>query len=833
MPNYEGNISPEEISSVVSQSNVQLQNVSRSLDQMNNRLDRMTDLFDKVRDYTQDEVKELNNYKKEISDVASAYRKLHGEKLKGMSDYSVALKAAEDRLEALSAAEKKAIEENKALRERTSRLQEATEGRMNKTKKKVIEEELNVRGKSAKELRKAAEEELKLTDKKFIQNRDIIRQSQREQEIQKKNLESAEKLKKIGDQRVNRRRGRGDLLEMASDLNLPGVSAAATIAKYGRRGAEEAGGGEGPGGLGGLLGGGMGLLRGGAIVAGGYTALQGYRAYRTAEQMAPVARTLAGQMGRGSVAARQQGVEAYGGYGGLENLQVMTQLNRALGGQAGAKQLHGVTDIANRFGLQREEVVGQAGAGFQAGMSPATAARDMQRIMMEAVKGGMDRSRVTQFTQEALSVQQDIFKATGENNAQAIAEAMSQLMKASGQGEQFLRGPAMQAFRGIDAAIKAAGRGQMQGPGAGTLFRAFGFGAGSQGGGAGTTEEYYNARRKMEGGLFGEKGASGKDILGRLNAVFNQYLKESGGNKKISNLRMADEMGLGIRQVEQLGGIRERAAKGQISKEDIKKLQELQEEAKDPMMRILDIQAKMDSNLAKLAGSDQGVAAVVSINTKILAAQESSLSALDTIARALTGQGTENRMGDILKVGAGAVGAGALFAPGKTAKAAGYLGKGIGALGSGAAALGGGGAAGLATTLGGVGIAGAAGYAAGTGINYLADKFTGQENQFGEKSNIFERGIGKAMTYLPEWAGGISDKKYQQMYGAAPRGAAGGGEGQQQMGPKLQVSDDKNTEATSANTAAIRQLTQMMGGQKGVPASHGPSPHKAVRGNIR
>jgi len=634
MPQNNDDIDASEISSLVTQSSAQLQQVHVALDKMNSQLSRMQDLFGKVRDYTQDEIRELNNYKSSVKQVADEYRALHAEQTKGMNDYSVALKAAEDRLQNLAETEKKAIEENTKLRERVGKIQANLDGRVSGQKKKSLQELFGMETASSKELRKRAADELTFSEKKIQKNRELIRQTQMEKDEAKKRLADAEKLSKLGQERVEserRRRGYGgtSALEVASDLNLPGVSQAAMIAKYARRGVESSGG-EDIGGFAGLAARGLGGLRGGliggSIAAGGYTMLQGYRAYQTAHQMAPMARTLAGQMGAGeALQGRRQAIQAQGGYGGVENLQTLMQLNRQLGGQAGAGALRPVTQMANQFGLAREEVGAQAGALMMAGgATPQRSVQDLKSIMIEGVRGGMDRARITEFTNRIIGIQESIFEATGESRPQAIAEAMGQLMRASGRGEQFMRGPEMQAMRGIDQAIKQASRGG--GQGAGTLLRAFGFGAGGQGGALGS--DYYKARRAMEGGLFGQEEGS-VNTMGR---VFKQYDVESGGNKEISTLRMADEMGLGIRQVEQLREILGKVERGELSKEQGQKaVSKIQEESKDPLLALRDISAKMDENMARMAG-EQGIGAVVKIDSMLLDVQTEALQWLQKIA---------------------------------------------------------------------------------------------------------------------------------------------------------------------------------------------------------
>lgn len=644
MPNYEGNIDPAELSSVVNQTSTQMQSVSMAIDRMTSRMDRMVELFGKVRDFTRDERREMEDYRKSISDVAEQYKRMNTDRVKGMNEYSVALKAIEDRIQKSYEAEKKAIEETKQAREKLSKIEEASTVKNKKERHKALKDALGVEKANAVEINRIRDRERQLQQQKLEANTKLSRDAVRLRAEDEKRLQVAEKLYRSGKQRMADGGGRGvDALELASDLNLPGVSQAALIAKYARRGMD---GGEGDGmGAAGLLARGAGLLRGvglGTAVAGGaYTMLQGYKAYNTAHQMAPMARTLFGQTG-GS-AARHEAIGAYGGYGGVENLQTLMALNRQMGGRYAPGQMRQITDISNMFGLSREEAGGQAGAMIQAGIGPRGAAADLKNIMIEGVKGGMDRARITEFTSQIIGIQENIFRATGENNIQAISQAVGQLMRASGRGEAFMRGPEMMAVQGIDAAVKAAGRGSMGGPGLGTLYRAFGFGAGAQRFG---TEQYYDARKQLEGGIF--QG----DAVSNINKIFSQYGRESGGNNRLRNIRMADELGIGINQIERLDTIRQKAATGQLTKKDMDELKKLQEEAKDPMQRILDINAKMNENLARLAGSDAGIGAVVRIDTALLSVQEQALSALQRIANALAPEG-EGRAGGMAELAGG------------------------------------------------------------------------------------------------------------------------------------------------------------------------------------
>ena len=667
MPRYDENIDATEISSAIGATKVQMGELSRSLDQVRSRLESMNSLMEKQRDYTREEKQEMMAFKREIESLAEVERSRDADRVKGMSSYSIYLEKVEGQIQKYKKSALDAEAAIKQAKEQNSKLEGARQGRFSKEKNDQMRQELRTTETNGAKLKRMAQAQIESNKKIIDQNQALKKESSAQVNQLDEQLKKSTKLKGIAEDRIKQERGgrrdRMSMLEIASDMHLPGVSHAATVAKYARRGMDDAESGGG-GRLSQLMGGGMGLMRGLGIAGLGYTAMQGYKAYNTAQTMAPMARTLAGQMGSSSVAGRQQAVQAYGGYGGTENLQTLMGLNRALGGASGLSNLKGVTDIANRYGMSREEVTGQAGAAFQSGMSPQSATRDLERIMSEGVRAGMDRARITQFTQEVLSVQQELFRSTGKNNAEQIARSMAQLMRASGQGEQFLRGPAMGAITGMNQAVKAAGRGQLGGQAAGTLFRAFGFGAGGAGGG---TEEYYNARKKMEGGIFGS-GLNQGDAVKNIGAIIGRYDTETGGNQKAANLRMSDELGIGINQIESLRGIQEKAAKGEaLSKDDMKRLKEIQEETKDPMMRILEINSKMEANLAIMAGSKGGIAAVVAIDEKILEAQNTALKFLQSIANALTGNADAGGgilgMGDAATAAMGAAGLGALMFP--------------------------------------------------------------------------------------------------------------------------------------------------------------------------
>jgi hypothetical protein len=380
----------------------------------------------------------------------------------------------------------------------------------------------------------------------------------------------------------------------------------------------------------------------------------------------------------------------------------------------------------------------------------------------------------------------------------------------------------------MNQAVMGAGRGQMSGQGAATLFRAFGFGAGGAGGG---TEEYYNARKKMEGGIFG-KGLNQGDAVKNIGAIIGRYDTETGGNTQASNLRMSDELGMGINQIEDLRKIQQKAAAngGKLDANDQKKLAALMEEQKDPMLRILDINAKMNENLAKIAGSKGGIEAVVKIDEAMLAAQEKALGFLQSIANALTGNSNPGGgllgMGDGATAALGAAGLGAMMFPGTTGKIAKGAVSGAGSLltrgaamipGIGGTLAAGVGSLGAGTVLGGAALAGGAGYLAGKYVaNPLLEKYTTEVNKYGQKSDLGERTVGRVATMLPKSWGGITSEEYDDMYGMAPPGQQGGAPSG--SSPEMSFQDPANTKATQKNTEAMVELTKTIARQRSAPA---------------
>lgn len=436
-------------------------------------------------------------------------------------------------------------------------------------------------------------------------------------------------------------------LNVLSDVGIPGVSEVARVERYRRmsvdaaerykaRKAEESGE-EGGGGLmagaAGLLANPIGLLAGGAAVIGGFGVHKFRQAMGESESMTGAQRTLMGQGGSGRLgkasAAYQDDLSGYG----LDMRQAqgaLVGLNRAVGGRSGPGQLRSAAALGQGFGQDVGEIGGQAGALMRAGgASPQQAVKSLEKIMMEGVKAGMDRARITEFTSEVVGIQEQILREGGQNNAQAIAKSLAQLMGASGkQGAEFMNSAGFQGLMGIDRGMKGFSRGG-GGQGMGTLFRAFAPGVQGQT----PADRYVALSEKMEGGLFGgnKKGDMAAD---RAKQVIGQYFKESGAQdlfeqkaagKKIApedqrryqsaenvvRTRMQQEMGVGFGQSKELlklmEGIDNKMANPDGQREVANAMKDMTEKTKDPLIALGDKMAEANRSLQDIAVSGRAI----------------------------------------------------------------------------------------------------------------------------------------------------------------------------------------------------------------------------------
>jgi len=805
MPKNENDIPMEEISSAVEQTNTSVQILNMTLDDMSVKFEKMTELMSMLRDHSRDEVREMSFFKDSISKAAEEARKLYGISVEGMDDFSVSLKAAEDRLGKAKEDEEKINEKIKDEYKKSSKLREATDGRLNKEKKKQLQEILNTEEASGAKLRKLAKEELSLIHQRNVKNRENLKLARDERDVSEKQLKAHQDIFKLAkgrfeqEQKISKaRRSDLGLLDIASSLRLPGVSTAAQITRHVRRETPE---GEGVGLGAKLLGMGRGAAIGGALAFGGAATMQGYRAYRMAHQMAPQRRRLMGMLGaegeqafRGEASGRE--MEQLG-YGAPENVQFMQQFARQVGGRGARQQMIEATRLATGFGLERGELGGQAEAMRMSGAAmPGREVQNLEQVMSEGVKAGMDRARITTFTQQVIGLQEQILQISGENNAKAIAEAMGSLYQGSGRGESFFRGPEMQAIRSIDQMMRQVGRGA-GGPGAGTLLRAFGFAPGGQEpviegiNQMKPGKRYYEAMKFMEGGLFGGEQDEVK-ATDRVRRIIDQYTAESGGRTEVADVRMMRELGVGLTQI---GKLRELMAsidkEGKVSSKHQTELKKIMDGMKDPSLRLLEEQAKQTNTIYDFATNADK--AWLKIEEAITALNKTTADSAENIIAAFGGtRGKTEGLG----VGEAVMGVGAVALLGKAVTkipGIGKLGEMVKGMLPSFSTLGKntdtiakkmGGAASATDKFSGnllkwggkfLGVSAAlgAGVAIGTGINKLIeqDETMQRENVEGGKFDMIEKGIASLFQMLPKEIASsmgieqMSEEDFQRQYG--------------------------------------------------------------------
>lgn len=698
------------------------------LDDVTSQMNRMMELMGKTRDYTRSEAVELEEFRSLVVSIAEEFDKTY----KGMmspnaSPFSKMLVSLEQQIEPIQSAIEaynkniesltkeieRGDEERKTKRkeimageEESSRLETLISGRMNKETKTELGQILGTgQDVGAKELRKSAKERIQLRTQEAKQGEDIIAKLRAQESANNKLIVSAQQSKKLEEDRLDsmkkqlvtmekltglakkrweeekersrtravRERQPGLLtgaLDMASQMNLPLVSQAATVARYGKKGVE-AGAEIGPeGGVGGflskLIGGLGGLATAGGVLAGGYTAMQGYKTYNMAKQVAPMRVGLAPMMrGRDITGMATEESLMQMGFSPLENMQFMRQMGRTLGGKKiTGENISQLSQLERQTGIGREELLTQAGmlqavggtapTRGQPGKEPGRALKD---IMAEGVKAGVDSAKLTEFTNLTLGIQEELLKITGENNAENIAKAMGSFIEAGTRrgrsAETFARGTEMKAIQTIDQAMKAAGRGQLPPQAMGTFARAFGFGAGGQKGSYG--DAYYEFSKRMEKGLF---AGTAEDQVKNLRSITEAYVGEAGGEKPAA-LRMQQEMGMGLQQFEDLRKLLKEITPGaKPTAEQEKRLKEFSDAFKDPSQKLLEVQARQEKLLVEAA--TKHLPEVIKIENLMLKAQEQAVKLLGSLVDVFRGEGSAkdiltNPVGAAVAAGAGAV----------------------------------------------------------------------------------------------------------------------------------------------------------------------------------
>ena len=519
--------------------------------------------------------------------------------------------------------------------------------------------------KTVRERVKEFDVEIKKTEKQQKIQADIVEgERNRRKELRKQivdseeNLKTEEKRKTVVEKTLSLGRRRMEeerrsrvretptlgLLEAASEMNIPGVSQAATVAKYARRSAAAAEPETPPQGLGGQimagLGRGAGLMKGGLIgaglVAGGYGMLQGYRMKQMAPGIAEQRVRLAGAApGQGAMVRDMQQRGGAGlGYGVEENLSDMLAITKSVGSR-GISQLPEVSKTARALGMERGEIIQSAGGLMRAGgAAPSEALGATKKIMTEAVAAGLDRAMITEFTQQVIGIQEQLLTLTGKNNAQEVARALGSFIRVSGEGkESFMRGPEMAGIRGLDTLMRGSAR-QAGGLPAGFMMRAF------QQEGQNPLDQYTRTRQVMERGIF---SGSAEDSVKNIKGIFSQAETEFGG-PQMAEVNLADMTGMTIDQIRATKDLMAKIDKQGLTPEAAEELKGLQEVMKDPMTQLLDATKEQGRILA--SGVDKMVGGLTKVQEIENTLTQKAVEGLDNVA-SMFGMGSKEQIGAI------------------------------------------------------------------------------------------------------------------------------------------------------------------------------------------
>jgi len=279
--------------------------------------------------------------------------------------------------------------------------------------------------------------------------------------------------------------------------------------------------------------GGIGRVPGGALTAGRQF---GYSMTDTVQQMRGVARQT-GQMSAVTGAQR---------------------MARSFGGDVG--QMSGFMGTLTRAG---QGFGGRAGRGGE---------KQAQRILQHAFTAGLDKSRAGEhLTAVASAVRSAQSVTAGKVDASQVS-AMLALFGRSGQpGLQGAAG--MAQLSKVDSAIKGAGFGGGGDAATSLLYQSQGFG--TPGGGT----SYYNAKKQLQRGVFGEGGA------GNLFKFMNRANQIGGVGSERSNLTISKMSGLSLDVVE---AMQETLAKGGGEKGILKRIAKITEEERPIQEQIRD-----------------------------------------------------------------------------------------------------------------------------------------------------------------------------------------------------------------------------------------------------
>jgi len=519
----------------------------------------------------------------------------------------------------------------------------------------------------------------------------------------------------------------------------------------------------------------------------------------------------------------------------------MLETQRAVGRNLSAADLGNLTDVSEKvqraYGIQGGETA-NAMTVARKNLGSGTETKYLSQTIGAAVAAKLEGSRIGEFLQESSAALEEM----SHNGITVDSESLNGFAAALSTLPFFKSDPskAFDQIKGLNDAFQKGDRFQQA-----QAARAI---QGAAGGGVGPAA--IEQRRTM--GLFatlrpetmqmlsgiGAKGTM-RAFRGGPGGVLSNLVKNAVGATKgmspdnqlyevMQRLGLKGEGGMEIaaKAIKSGGNL----AKAGLSEKDFQKATMSPEDKLQTTMdsidgRVLDLDSTVQQSIEQ--GVEDLSDAVFSIGKDIV----------DAINK-LSGGHAADIGGAAIGLGTAAVGAYTIksilkkFGVGAGEAAEGAAGaEGAAAVEGGAAAAGGMGVGGMLLGGAAVGAAGLAGYGAGKYIaNPLLDKYTTQTNRYGQKSNMAERGIARLSNMLPSWMpGSTSDDEFNSMYGTGEDKMMANLTGDQAIAkarekiaknPNLDAntggvaglsdSSDDNTEATSENTMAIRQLTQVI-----------------------
>jgi hypothetical protein len=222
----------------------------------------------------------------------------------------------------------------------------------------------------------------------------------------------------------------------------------------------------------------------------------------------------------------------------------------------------------------------QAGQGF-GGKAGKGGKAEIIKTLALGMYSGLDKARMPEFfAATSTLVQRQMGAVAGDVDPGAASKLLAMLGASGQSGLQGARGG--QVAAALDQAVRRPGGGEA---GQAFMLQAMGFGK------PGGQSSYYEALRKQQRGIFGDKGEN-------LKAVFAESRAQYGGGQK-QILALQSLTGLTIDQLEAVRDVVESNLSG-VEKQ--KALKKIQEEAKSIEAQSLDEMKEFGDTLTDVAG---------------------------------------------------------------------------------------------------------------------------------------------------------------------------------------------------------------------------------------